>query len=531
MYIREVTGKRKYGASVKYLQLVENNWNKEKKRPETNLICNFGRIDQLNAEEMKSIAYKILSYLEEKGEYSPDLVIGESKEYGLLYLLEQSWKKLRLDKFFRKELKKHKYEAPIEKGIIGMLFNRLQEPASKLGSYEWLQEETHYPVSNKCSLHHLYRALDFLELHHEELEEDLYFTLCNLFNREVDLLFFDTRSTYFEVRETEEEDIRQYGHPHGHRRDGPQILIGLAVNSEGIPLLSEVFPGNTADVSTVKKIISRTKRLGLREIIFVSDLGTVSEENLKELKEVDIDYIVGVKLRSTKEVREEVLPSAGEFSVVSDNLQVKEVTVQGHRYIICYNPKEARKDRHTRDRWVSELELLLPSVNTGKKDPSVIKSHPVMKRLCHKNDQGRWVINEEKLKQEELCDDIYILGTSKISLPSEKVAIGYKTLQRIEKAFHYIKSFIELRPCYHWRDLRIKGHVLLCVIAYLIQRWIELQTEHSWPDIKVAFKKIHAVDMQVKKQKFIHRSQLNPISTEILNRLKIKYPSKIINTA
>ena len=530
MFIREASSKRKYGPPAKYIQLVESKWNPKKKGPDTNIICSFGRIDRLNEQEIKSIAYKLLSYLNGKEdiEETKDIKVGDTREFGILYLVESIWKKLKLDKFFRAKLKKHKYESPLERAILGMLFNRCQEPDSKLATYNWLKEETYFPVDKEFYLHHLYRALDFLENHHDELEEELYFTLCNLFNREVDLVFFDTTSTYFEIRDPDEDDLRQYGHPHGHRKDRPQILLGLAVNKEGLPLASEVFPGNTADVSTVKKMIKRTKKFGLRDSIFVSDRGTVSEENLDALKKAELDYIVGIKLRATKEVREEILPHAFGFTEVADNLHVKEVTVNEHRYILCLNPKEARKDRTTRKKWINRLESLLPAVNLGEKDDCPITNHPVMKRLCRKDDNGHWVVNEDKIKEEERCDGLYIVRTSRTKMPAAEVALSYKMLQRVEEAFHYIKSFVDLRPCYHWTDLRIKGHVLLCIIAYLIQRWIELRSGYSWKEIRSAFKKVHAVELKVKNERFIQRSSLTPKVTDTLRKLKIKYPDKIL---
>jgi len=378
--------------------------------------------------------------------------------------------------------------------------------------------------------HHFYRALDFLEEHHDELEEDLYFTLCNLFNRKVDLIFFDTTSTYFEIRDPDEDDIRQYGHPHCHRSDRPQILIGVAVNNEGLPLASEVFPGNTADVTTVKKMIKRTRQMGLERCIFVSDRGTVSEDNLRALEKENLDYIVGVKFRTIKELKEVELPNIYEMEEIADNLRVKEVLVNGNRYVVCYNPKEARKDRITRDKWIAKIEKLLPSINKGEKKESDITNHIVMKRLVKKIENNKLKLDEDKIKEEESYDGLYIVRTSIKNLPSKEVVLSYKMLQRVEQAFHYIKSFVEIRPCYHWTEYRIKGHVLLCMLAYLFQRWIELKTDYIWPVIRSAFKKIHAVELVVNKQKFIQRSKLSKEASEIFRKLKIKYPNKIIQS-
>jgi transposase len=348
-----------------------------------------------------------------------------------------------------------------------------------------------------------------------------------LFHRDADLVFFDTTSTYFEIRDPDEEDLRQYGHPHCHRGDRPQILIGLAVNEEGLPLASEVFPGNTADVSTVKKMIGRMKKIGLKRCIFVSDRGTVSQDNIESMKQAGLDDIIGVKLRSTQEVKEEVLLSPDDYIEVSENLKVKEVWVKNTRYIVCYNPKEQRKDIATRNKWITRIESLLPSINSGKKNDHEITNHMVMKRLVTKNNEGHLVLNYDKIRQEERCDGIYVVSTS-TDLPIHDVAKSYKMLQRVERAFHYIKSFVEIRPCYHRAEIRIKAHVLLCVLTYLIERWTEIQTGYTWSTIQTHFGKIHAVEVTVNQETFVQRSSLNETVTQTLKTLKIKYPNKIL---
>lgn len=181
MFIRETSSRRKHGTPVRYLQLAETTWDKQKKIPTTKVICNFGRIDRLNEQEIKNIAEKLMSYLKaETVDHAEGLNIGETKEFGILYLVENIWKKLKLDAFFKQELKKHQFEAPIERAMIGMIFNRCQNPKSKRSTDEWLKEETFFQSGKELQLQHFYRALDFLELHHEELEEALYFNLCNL---------------------------------------------------------------------------------------------------------------------------------------------------------------------------------------------------------------------------------------------------------------------------------------------------------------------------------------------------------------
>lgn len=239
-----------------------------------------------------------------------------------------------------------------------MVLNRICDPLSKRAVHQWVKH-IHHPAFEHLELQHFYRALDFLIDHKETIENALFAETRNLFNLELDLVFWDTTSTYFEGRGPEE--LGAHGHSKEHRSDRVQIIVGLLMTREGIPVAHQVFPGNTADINTFRAAIKDVReRFQLRRVIFVGDRGMVSPTLLDELEFAQIEYIVGVKMRRSKAMNA-VLKTGGRYKVVKDNLKVKEVWHDIDRYVVCYNPAEAERDRLARADMVARLEAKLKS--------------------------------------------------------------------------------------------------------------------------------------------------------------------------
>jgi transposase len=205
--------------------------------------------------------------------------------------------------------------------------------------------------------------MDFLLDTGYELEMALYDHYSQFHDRTPEMVFYDTTSSYFETHSDEDEQLRQYGYSRDHPRvrgdpGCKQILLGLAVDKDGLPLGSDVFPGNTQDVETVQRMVSKLQRLGVKRCIFVSDSGMVSKTNLEALQEAGMETIVGVRMRQLKEVQQKALSKRGRFMELPSGLGVKEVQMDGYRYVVVHNPKQARKDAHTRSEVVARLEAL-----------------------------------------------------------------------------------------------------------------------------------------------------------------------------
>jgi transposase len=236
-----------------------------------------------------------------------------------------------------------------------------------------------------------------------------------------------TSSTYFEVEgpdtpEDSKRHLRQRGHSKDHRSDLPQVVIGLAVTREGLPVRCWVWPGNTADMSVVSEVKRDFVGWKLGRVIAVVDRGFVSEENPITLQHAVGQYIAGEKLRSGKETAEAAITRAGRYKVVRDNLQVKEIVGEGERrirYVLVRNPKEAEKQKTKRKRIISEVTEQLKAIGDLKGEPHTkacckLIAHPVYGRYVKTDAKGQPVLNEAKIKQEARLDGKYLLRTSDV---------------------------------------------------------------------------------------------------------------------
>ena len=245
-------------------------------------------------------------------------------------------------------------EFSVEQAIFGMVLNRLLHPDSKLGTYEWLKEKVYWPPFEELELHHLYRALDFLEERIKTVEEALFLKDRDLFGLEVDLVFFDTTSTYFEGRGP--EGLAERGYSRDKRPDLTQVIIGLVMSQEGIPVAHHVFPGNTADITLFRYVVADLRKcFAVRRVVVVADRGVVSEPLLDALDKEGIGYIVGIPLRKWK-VADKVLRRTGRYHKVAENLRVKEIWEDDKRYVVCHNPEREAEDAQRRMEMVTALE-------------------------------------------------------------------------------------------------------------------------------------------------------------------------------
>jgi len=423
-----------------------------------------------------------------------------------------------------------------------MVINRCLAPGSKRDNLRWLQEDIFFPGAEGIQLHHLYRAMDFLYAHQTEVEREIYFRTANLFNLDVDLIFYDTTSVFWES-EVEDEDqeqesgLRKRGYSKDSRPDAPQIIVGLAITRDGYPVRSWVFPRNTADVSTVARVKKDLSAWQLNRLIFVGDRGMISDDNLARLAKGGGRYILGVRLRSTTEA-EEVLARQGRFKAVADNLQVKEAWYPAkdagerrQRYIVCHNPKEDKRQKLRRKEILRELEAELETLGqSGKDHPKracqLLTSRrfaPYLKRLK----SGRLKVDKTKIAAEEKRDGKYLLITNDETLSAEDVALGYKQLLRVEDCFRDLKSDIRIRPMFHQAPHRIHAHVSLCMMALLLEHIAERGCDDTWRALRNQLKKQKTVHFLSRKKRVIQSTNPTPQIRNIFKSLEIKLPPTI----
>ncbi|OAT79492.1 IS1634 family transposase, partial [Desulfotomaculum copahuensis] len=353
----------------------------------------------------------------------------------------------------------------------------------------------------------------------EKIELDLFENTRDLFDLDVDMVFWDTTSTYFEGRGPVE--LGRYGYSKDHRPDRIQVMIGVVMTRVGIPIAHEVFPGNTSDAATFRQIIAKVRqRFNLTRVIFVGDRGMVSKDILDDLDKDRIEYIVGMRMRKIKDVGA-VLKTGGRYRTVKENLKVKEVWHDADRYIVCYNPVQAEYDKHARDEMARKLAEQLKS--GGIK--SLVGNRGYRKYLLL-NKEAVVGIDHEAMQQEARFDGKYVLRTN-TQMSTEEAALAYKDLWRVERAFRKMKSSLDLRPVFHWKDSRVRGHIMVCFLALVLES--ALQRKLVEKNIKVEYiyllrdlQQLKAVELSIGDEKFLCRTELAGKAYEAFKALGIR---------
>ena len=536
MYVRTISRKNKDGSTTTYVQLAHNIRDPQSGFARAQVLYTFGRSDSLDVEAIRRLVRSLCRFispedaLEAQGS-TQALRFIKSAPLGGAYLLRQIWERLGLQAVLAKALKGRDFIFAVEWAIFAMVANRALAPDSKRGVEDWVSEDVALGNPEPISLQHLYRAMDFVLEHQEKIQKEVFFSTADLLNLEVDLLFFDTTTTYMEREE--EEGLRRYGHSKDNRPDLPQIVIGLAVTKEGLPVRCWVLPGNTQDMSTVERI--KTDLLGwkLSRCIWVMDRGMSSEENRIVLQKAGGHYILGEKLRDSQAAHKEALSFQGRYQKVRENLEVKEIVVgegeRRRRFVLVFNPEQAKKDKATRDKTLRRIEETIkalgdPQGPSHKKAVCALLSHRAMGRFIRQTKTGKLRINLAKVQEEESLDGKYLLSTSDDTLSTEDVALGYKQLMEVERAFRTLKTTLELRPVYHRKDERIEAHVLLCYLSLLLVRIAERETGETWDHIRSAMERCHLGEFSSKDGRIFQRTELTAEQVNILNRLKIAHP-------
>jgi transposase len=538
MYLRTIKRKNKDGSVVEYVQLANNVWNKEKGFAQAQVIHSFGRSDQLDVEALRRLIKSVSRFLDPEDairleRQSDDLKFVSSRPAGGAYLLKALWQRLNIDDCLKKALDQRSFTAPVAEALFAMVANRALAPSSKLAIEQWAADEVFLGDNQPFQVQHFYRAMDFLLEHGEAIQKEVFWSTANLLNLTVDLIFFDTTNTYFEIDEPGPSDLKAYGKSKQKRDDLPQVTIGLAVTREGIPVRCWVLPGNQHDSQCVDQVQKDLNSWNLGRVVWVMDRGMSSQENQRILQRGCGQYILGEKL-SGNHLNEEALATPGRFKVVADNLHIKEVFAgEGtgrRRYVIAYNPQQAELDRINREQILDRLSCELEVLNRKNKTKAQCKLilHRSMGRYVKELKSGKLKIDKAKVAQDEKLDGKYLLSTSDQHLSAEDIALGYKQLLEVERAFRTLKSTLCLRPVYHSKDDRIRSHVLICWLALLVVRIAEVETGLTWTRIRQQMQQLNLIEFFDNNGRILQHTELNANQRNILNKLKIKPPKRIL---
>ena len=550
MYIR-VSRKKEKGRVYEYLQLCESYRNKQGK-PRTRTLMNLGRLDQLDREKIDAAVEALWAWGTNPGvPRLSDLEHTEAPHFGDMVALEHLWDRVGLGEIIRRHLGGRKicFDAP--ELLKVMVFNRLSDPMSKLGVMRWLPT-VYIPGLKKeqVSYTHLLRAMDLLVEIKEGVERDLYNRLVNLFNLDVDVVFMDLTSCYFEGQGPQ---MAAWGYSRDKRPDRKQIVLALVVTKEGLPIHHEVLAGNTADVMALVPTMEVLRsRFRISRCILVCDRGMVSEQNLSYLEQNGIPYIVAIRRRGTKESQGLISKSLRGFEQIPElGLLVKEVTKGKIRYILCHNPKvaKAKKDNREESFKKAQGEIdklnkrfrkgLLSSLSLYHKAMEVLQQHHLEKYFSPEV-EGPGVIlymDTELLEQERFLEGKFFLKTTltpqEISTP--EAIRTYKALSNIEGAFRTLKDPLRLRPIFHWTDTRVKAHVMICVLAYVLEKMMEVYLHRAALKLSARralhiLSELKAVRSRLGKQSAVLTTTLNQRMKEILDATQIPIPDKILES-
>jgi transposase len=550
MYLRTTTRKNKNGSTVEYFQLAHNERHPVTRKPVAKIIHNFGRADELDREQLvrlcRSIArvcgLTVIDPLDERqSETMPaevglprDLKLIRTVSFGCVLAIETMWQRLGLQKTLSDITRKKKLRVAYERALLAMTANRLCEPESKLGVWDRWLSKIYLPTCDGLKLKHMYEAMDLLHDHKEQVEKNVFFQTANLFNLEVDLIFYDTTTASFSV-DQEDDDLRKFG----LNKEGiwtPQVVVALAVTREGIPVKCWVFPGNTTDVNTVKKVRADLRGWKLDRALFVADAGMNSEDNRQELAKACGKYLLATRMENVSEIKRDVLSKRGRYKVFKDNLQAKEVIIgdgeRRKRYMLCYNPREAERQRKHRSELIEILQQELashPDNDATAQWAIELLASRRFKRYLSITKTNRIRIDRAKIGKAAIYDGKWVLETNDDTISLEDAACGYKGLMVIERCFRSLKrTQIKMMPMYHWVSRRIETHVRICVLALLIERVSELTCNKPWDQIRRSLDTLQVTEFENSFYRFFYRNELTPEATNILKALKIHAPKQIL---
>ncbi len=540
-----------------YLQVVENRW--EGGRSRQRVVATLGRLDQLQQSGQLDgllasgarLARSVLLLSEHAQGRLPTISV---RHIGAALVFQRLWRQTGCQQVIQQLRKGRRFEFSIERAVFLTVLHRLFDPGSDRAADKW-KEGYQIEGCEDLQLHHLYRAMGWLgdqlprmeqadktpfapRCHKDLIEEALFARRRDLFTQ-LQLVFFDTTSIYFEGAGG--ETIGQRGHSKDHRPDLKQMVVGAVLDSQGRPICCELWPGNTADVTTLIPVVDRLRaRFGITQVCIVADRGMISQETIEALENQQRgwQYILGARMRSQNEVKDEVLARAGRYRVVHPErqtkqdpapLKVKEVWVEGRRYIVCLNEDEAHKDAADREAIVASLGEKLRS---GAKSLVGNKGY---RRYLSSTGSDHFQIDEAKIAEEARYDGKWVLRTNTDLDPAE-VALQFKRLWMVEAWFRSCKSLLQTRPIYHKCDETIRGHVFCSFLALVLRQELEARLARDgqhfeWADVIQDLDRLQMVEVEQDGKRFLLRSELQGTCGTVFRAAGVAVPPTVQQAA
>ena len=569
MYLRETRRSNRDGSVVRYLQLAHNERHPETGSPVAKVIHNFGRAEKVDRAALARLVSSISRFLtpEEAAAAAggADVEIVDSRRLGGAWTLDRVWEQLGIGAAIRTAATGRRLDGPaVERVVFALVAQRALEPGSKLAGTRWVAERVAVEGLTAFTDDQAYRAMDFLLDALDDIAGEVFSSVAHLLNLDLDIVFVDTTSTYFEldvpdeladlqdsvdddgVSRPAEQGKRSFGHSKDFRTDLPQVVIAMAVTRDGVPVRCWTFPGNTADTSIIRTVKDDLAGWNLHRMVWVADRGFASAANRAYLTRGGGHYIHAEKLRHTGGEAAAALARAGRYRSVAGNLRVKEVAVapggkgdgedgaRAQRFVVCHNPEQADRDAAVRERLVAHLESLIAGSDSWtdrRRDELVgsFKTKPGLRRYLRRTNGGLLRIDAAAIKRESHLDGKWLLRTSDTTLTPDDLAAAYKQLLQVERGWRDMKGALGLRPVFHYREDRIRSHVQLCWLALLLLRVVENATDDTWRNVRHELDRMHLITLATADGHVAQRSATTAGQKTILAALKLAEPPRFFD--
>ena len=536
--------KTKNSRGQTYYHIAESYWKDGKSHHRT--LMSLGRCKDSRLEDISRLISRHLDIIS-ASELSKSIDVKDTFILGPLLIIDGLFKQLRLYELFSGLTKKHpKSQLDFVKLIFTLVVSRFVEPCSKLQLFSHWQKQF-YPhfLERDFKLHDIYRCLDMLSKHKEDIEKSLYMkgkAQRNFFNQ-CDVVLYDLTTLRFESTREDLDNLRRFGYSKEKRSDCTQVVFGLLVDTDGMPLGFDVYPGNTYEGKTLPSVIEKLKKkFQVRRFIVVGDRGLFSIKNLELFKSGNNEFIVGLKLGLLKDRHDEIY-NLKNFKWINEDIAIYETSYKGYRCIITWSRKRSARDKKVREDIISKLESKLSKRNANTRD--FISNSNYKKYIVYPSSKGKAVLNKEAIKREEEKDGFFGIITNTDLKPTD-IIMNYKQLWKIENSFRELKGTLQTRPMFHWTDQRILGHLVLCFVAYLCEAYLTkklhnrgiILKDKSVQDKTVKpraltvleamkqLKNVRAIPVTVKDKTLWIRTDIAGNTADVFRTIGVKIPSK-----
>ena len=541
MYIKITKNQRGYA----YYHLVEAYREDGKVKQRT--LMSLGRVEENKLEQLYEAISKHLETVNILN-LSKEIDISDTYILGPLLVLERMVEAMGIKAALQNVLSQHKkLQFDFEKVVFTQLCSRFIKPVSKLSLYDnWVGRMYPEMIDHQVDLQHIYRSLDILADHKEEIEKFIYQWKKDLFTINVDVVLYDLTTLRFESTREDLGELRRFGYSKEMRTDCTQVVLGLLTDTDGIPLCFEIHPGNTFEGKTLQGIVEKMRgKFLIRRFIFIADRGLFSFENLDHIRADKGEFIVGLKMGSMSKLRQEDYFDLSKFKWINENLAFYETTLNDDRCIITWSKSRSDRDRKAREDILEKITLKLAEEKKLTKKFITNRSYKKYLRIEGKD---HCELNHKAIVEEAKKDGFFGIITNVGSMEASEIVTHYKKLWKIEDAFGEIKGTLKTRPMFHWTDKRIIGHLMLCFLTYLCEAQLTKLLRESAGNLEKKsienkiirtreltvvqamdeLNRVMAIPVKVRKQTIWVRTDIPSNAQNLIKTIGMRIPPKIL---